>query len=167
MWCAAIESPVKVLWYSIRHVADHLRNILRIFLVCVAIPFILDVRLMDVPVGVTQEEGHTGFLHLSSAVLTLIFLARKIQPFLSLVDRGVEFLCTNELIVLHLLGILLFFIILFFVRKIQVRATAPGFELTSERQKVSRLPTEPPGRPASCWFVPALGQINHPLITLQ
>ena len=27
--------------------------------------------------------------------------------------------------------------------------TAPGFELTSQRQKVSRLPTEPPGRPAS------------------
>ena len=25
--------------------------------------------------------------------------------------------------------------------------TAPGFELTSQRQKVSRLPTEPPGRP--------------------
>ena len=25
--------------------------------------------------------------------------------------------------------------------------TAPRFELTSQRQKVSRLPTEPPGRP--------------------
>ena len=34
---------------------------------------------------VTQEEGHTGFLvHLLSAVRTLIFLARRIQPFLSL-----------------------------------------------------------------------------------
>ena len=56
-------------------------------------PFILDVRLVDVPAGVTQEEGHTGFLiHLlPSAVLGLIFLARKIQPFLSLVDREVEF----------------------------------------------------------------------------
>ena len=55
-------------------------------------PFILDVRLVDVPAGVTQEEGHTGFLiHLLSAVLALIFLARKIQPFLSLVDREVEF----------------------------------------------------------------------------
>ena len=45
-------------------------------------------------VGVTQEEeeGRTGFLHLPSAVLTtLIFLARRIQPFLSLVDREVEF----------------------------------------------------------------------------
>ena len=42
---------------------------------------------------VTQEEGHTGFLiHLlSSAVHAFIFLARRIQPFLSLVDREVEF----------------------------------------------------------------------------
>ena len=47
---------------------------------------------MDVPAGVTQEEGHTGFfIHLLSAVRALIFLARRIQPFLSLVDREVEF----------------------------------------------------------------------------
>ena len=60
--------------------------------VCVAIPFILDVRLVEAPAGVTQEEGHTGFLHLPSAVLVLIFIARKIhQAFLSLVDRKVEF----------------------------------------------------------------------------
>ena len=58
--------------------------------VCVVIPFILDVRLVDVPDGVTQEEGHTGFLLLPSAVLALIFLARRIQPFLSLVDLEVE-----------------------------------------------------------------------------
>ena len=44
------------------------------------------------PAGVTQEEGHSGFLiHLLSAVRALIFLARRIQPFLSLVDREVEF----------------------------------------------------------------------------
>ena len=30
--------------------------------------------------------------------------------------------------------------------------TAPRFELTSQRQKVSRLPTEPPGRPAVVLF---------------
>ena len=42
---------------------------------------------LDVPAGVTQEEGHTGFLiHLLSAVRASIFLARRIQPFLSLVD---------------------------------------------------------------------------------
>ena len=47
---------------------------------------------MDVPAGVTQKEGHTGFLiHLLPAVRALIFLARRIQPFLSLVDREVEF----------------------------------------------------------------------------
>ena len=57
--------------------------------VCVIIPFILDVRYVDVPAGV--EEGHTGFLHLPSAVLPSIFLARRIQPFFSLVNREVEF----------------------------------------------------------------------------
>ena len=47
---------------------------------------------MDVPAGVTQEEGNTGFsIHLLSAVLALIFIARRIKPFLSLVDREVEF----------------------------------------------------------------------------
>ena len=47
---------------------------------------------LDVPAGVTQEEGHTGFfIHLLSAVRALIFLARRIKPFLSLVDREVEF----------------------------------------------------------------------------
>ena len=46
---------------------------------------------MDVPAGVTQEEGHTGFLHLPSAVLALFFLAKRIQPFFSLVIREVEF----------------------------------------------------------------------------
>ena len=65
---------------------------------------------MDVPAGVTQEEGNTRFsIHLLSAVLALIFLARRTQPFLSLVDREVEFLCTNDLIVLHPLGILFSF----------------------------------------------------------
>ena len=67
---------------------------------------------LDVPAGVTQEEGHTGFLiHLLSAVRALIFLARRIQPFLSLVDREVEFwnFVYNDLIVLHPLGIFFFF----------------------------------------------------------
>ena len=55
------------------------------------ISFILDVRLVDVPAGITQEEGHTGLFNLPSAVLALVFLARRVQPFLSLVDREVEF----------------------------------------------------------------------------
>ena len=47
---------------------------------------------LDVPAGVTQEEGHTGFLvHLLSAVRALIFLAKRIQPFFSLVDRDLDF----------------------------------------------------------------------------
>ena len=45
---------------------------------CVVILFILDVRLVDAPAGVTQKEGHTRFLHLPSAVLALIFIARRI-----------------------------------------------------------------------------------------
>ena len=61
---------------------------------------------LDVPAGVTQEEGHTGFvIHLLSAVRALFFLARRIQPFLSLVDREVEFCVLTILIVLHPLGI--------------------------------------------------------------
>ena len=59
--------------------------------VCVVIPFTLDVRLVDAPAGVTQEEGHTGFLQFPSAVLAFIFIARRIQPsHYSLVDREVE-----------------------------------------------------------------------------
>ena len=46
---------------------------------------------LDVPAGVTQKEGHTGFfIHLLSAVRALIFLARRIQPLISLVNREVE-----------------------------------------------------------------------------
>ena len=56
--------------------------------VCVFSPFIVDIKF----VGRTQEEGHTGFfIHLLSAVRAFILLARRIQPFLSLVDREVEF----------------------------------------------------------------------------
>ena len=58
---------------------------------------------MDVSAGVTQE-GHTGFLHLSSAVLALIFLARRIQPFLPLVDRKVELCVLTISSFSHLLG---------------------------------------------------------------
>ena len=55
---------------------------------------------LDVPAGVAQEESHTRFLiHLPSVVHAFIFLARRIQPFLSLVDREVEFCVLNDLIV--------------------------------------------------------------------
>ena len=59
--------------------------------VCMVVPFIMDVRLVDAPAGVTQEECHTGFIHLPFAVVALIFLSRMFQPFLSLVHREVEF----------------------------------------------------------------------------
>ena len=70
-------------------------------------------------IGVTQEEGLTGFLHLPSAVLALIFIARRIQPSLSLVDREVEFCVPHELIVLHYLhvGHVFFYVLFFHVRK--------------------------------------------------
>ena len=65
---------------------------------CVFFPFILDIKFVGrTSRGHTggkshrQEEGHTGFLILLSAVRALIFLARRIQPFLSLVNREVEF----------------------------------------------------------------------------
>ena len=57
------------------------------------IPFIMDVKLVDIPAGGTQEKVHTGSLYLPSAEL-LTFIARRIQPSLSLVDRGVE-LCVS------------------------------------------------------------------------
>ena len=57
-------------------------------IVCVLcfFPSILGVKF----VGCTSR-GHTGFLiHLPSAVHAFIILARRIQPFLSLVDREVD-----------------------------------------------------------------------------
>ena len=60
--------------------------------VCILFPFILVVRCVWRTSRVTQGEGHTGFLiYLPSAVHSLIFLARRIQPSFSLVDRRVEF----------------------------------------------------------------------------
>ena len=72
---------------------------------------------LDVPAGVTQE-GHTGFfIHFPSAVRAFIFLARRIQPFLSLNNREVEFCVLTIKIVLRLLGIFTFIYFYFLVRK--------------------------------------------------
>ena len=80
---------MEVTKYQLFHVGELPATFLELLLFF--FPFILDIKL-DVPAGVTQEEGHTGFLiHLLSAVRALIFLSRRIQPFLSLVDREVEF----------------------------------------------------------------------------
>ena len=54
------------------------RVCLRNVCVCAVFSFILDVRLADVPAGVTQKEGHMEFLiHLSSAGACLIFSREK------------------------------------------------------------------------------------------
>ena len=45
---------------------------------------------MYAPAGITQKEGHTGLLHLPSAVLALISIARRIQPPFPIVNRQVE-----------------------------------------------------------------------------
>ena len=64
--------------------------------ICVCVCFLPihsghQIRWMYQP-GSQQEEGHTGFLiHLLSAVRASTFPAKRIQPFLSLVNREVEF----------------------------------------------------------------------------
>ena len=99
---------------------------------------------MDVPAGVTQEEGHTGFfIHLLSAVRAFIFLARRIQPFLFLVDREVEF-CVLMIQSFSTRWAFLFLFFSFLVRKIPFA----GIELTSQRVRGLRGTSELPGRPA-------------------
>ena len=78
---------------------------------------------MGVPAGVAQEEGHTGFLiHLLSAVRALIFLASRIQPFLSLVDREVE-LCVLTILSFSTRWAFAFLFLFFSVRKIPFAGT--------------------------------------------
>ena len=110
-------------------------------------PFILDIKF----VGRTSR-GHTGgrshkISHPPSFCGACLHFSReKIQPFLSFVDREVEFLCTNVLIVLHSLGI----IFQFLVRKFRLRGlnsrhnVSEGYEVTSEL----------PGRPDSYILMP-------------
>ena len=82
------EKPTVILYVSINpHAGVTQRESTHMYLcwLGVVIPVILDVRLVDAP------PGFTGFLiHLPSAVLALIFIAGKIQPSFSLVDREIE-----------------------------------------------------------------------------
>ena len=59
---------------------DYINMVTCMCVVCVFFfPFIWTSSSLDVPAGVTQEEGHTGFfIHLPSAVRALIFLARSV-----------------------------------------------------------------------------------------
>ena len=83
----------------------------------------------DVPAWVIQEKGHTGFLiHLLSAVRALIFLAKRIQPLLSLVDREVEF-CVLTISSFSTRWAFLVLVFSFLVRKIPFAR----IELTSQR----------------------------------
>ena len=76
------------------HHAQQVENVISCVCMCVCVrvrvvaPFILDVSLvLDGPAQVTQD-----FPTFPSAVLiALIFIARRIQPSLSLVDHEVEF----------------------------------------------------------------------------
>ena len=97
---------------------------------------------LDASAGVTQEEGHTGFLiHFLSAVRALIFLARRIQPFLSLVDREVEF-CVLTILSFSTRWSFLFLFYSFLVRKIPFA----GIELTSQRVRGLRGTSELPAK---------------------
>ena len=86
---------------------------------CVCVFFFSSHSFLDIKFVGRTSRGHTGgeshriFIHLPSAMRALIFLARRIQPFLSLVDREVEFLCTNDLIVLHSLSIFIYLFIFY------------------------------------------------------
>ena len=93
--------------------------------VCVFFPFILDIKF----VGRTSR-GHTGFLiHLLSAVRDLIFLARRIQPLLSLVDREVDFCVLTIFNRSPPVGHRYIYFLFFSVRKFRFA----GIELTSHR----------------------------------
>ena len=89
------------------------------------------------------SRGHTGERSHSispSAVLALIFLARRIQPFLPVSNVKSNFVYYSELIVLLFLGLFIYFI-LFFVRKnpsscdcTEIRthaSSSKGFEVTN------------------------------------
>ena len=102
--------------------------------------FILHVKIVG-----STSWGHTGFLlhRPSAAVLALIFLVRRIQPFFSLFDREVEFLRTNDLIVLHLLDI--YFILFIYL---VLKKKNPRYRDSNSRPNASEgyEPNELPGK---------------------
>ena len=95
------------------------------------------------------SRGHTGRRSLrishspSFCAVCLNFPTIRIQPFLSLVDREVEFcVLTNKSF-----STCWAFFISFYYYYCEEKSRLPEFELTSERQRVSRLSTESLGRP--------------------
>ena len=120
---------------------------------------------LDAPARVTQEEGHAGFLILLfSAVRALIFLARKIEPLLFLVDREVEF-CVLTIKPFSTRWAFLVLVFSFLVRKIPFA----GIELTSQHVRGYMDTSELPGRPAIKLMhvlltIPFLS-LTHPAVT--
>ena len=118
--------------------------------VCVFLPIYSGRQACGrIPAGVTQEEGHTGFLiHLPSAVLALILLARRIQPFLSFVDREVEFCVLTLFKSFSPCWPFYFTFYSYFLFILRGKTPVTGIRThVPTCQKVSRLPTEAPGRP--------------------
>ena len=129
------EKPTVILYnYINRHAGAPDRNKTKTFFVlCVCVVFsshsFWTSSSLDVPAGVTQEEHHTGFLiHLFSAVRALIYLAKRIQQFLSLVDREVA-LCVLTIESFSTRRAFYFLFLFILVRKIPFA----GIELTSQR----------------------------------
>ena len=81
--------------------------------VCVVFPFILDVRLVDGPAGVTQEEGSHIISHAPSFCGACNIFSREKYSAVPFPRRpSSRIMCTNELIVFHLLfGIIFLFIV--------------------------------------------------------
>ena len=114
--------------------------------VCVFFPFILDIKF----VGRTSR-GHTGgwshrIFHPPSFCGACLNFSREKDSAIPFPRRPwwSRFLCTNDLIVLHPLGIYIFSFFSFLVRKIPFA----GIELTSQRVRGLRGTSELPGRPA-------------------
>ena len=76
--------------------------------VCVVIPFILDVRLVDAPAEVTQD--------FSTFLLRCVPLSFSREGFSRSFPSSTvkSILCTNDLIVLHLLGIFIYIYYIYF-----------------------------------------------------
>ena len=104
--------------------------------VYVFFPFILVIKFVR-----RTRRGHTGFLVHLSAARAFIFLARRIQPFLSLVDSEVEF-CVLTTYSFSTRWAFLFSFFSFSVRKIPFA----GIELTSQRVRGYMVPLSYRGR---------------------
>ena len=65
---------------------------------------------MDAPDGGAQEEAHTDYFYLPSAGLDIVFLARRIQPPFSLVDREVEFCVLTKYLFSYYIPVYIYFL---------------------------------------------------------